>query len=121
MPLSEPRPPRWIAVVLGLLSVALLGADGPRSWWSFQPLRRPELPAASGTPNPIDRFVQAGLDAAGLTPAPEADRRTLIRRLTFDLTGLPPTPNEVEAFLNNERPDAYERLVDRLLASPRYG
>jgi hypothetical protein len=80
------------------------------------------VPAASpGERNPLDAFIQSKLASSGLRPAPEADRRTLIRRLTFDLTGLPPTPIEVEAFLADMRPDAYERLVDRLLASPRYG
>jgi hypothetical protein len=71
--------------------------------------------------NPIDAFVLARLEKAGLAPAPEADKATLIRRVTLDLTGLPPTPREVDAFLRDNRPDAYERLVDRLLASPRYG
>jgi hypothetical protein len=71
--------------------------------------------------DPIDAFVLARLRAEGLRPAPEADRRTLIRRVTFDLTGLPPTPEEVDAFVSDPSPDAYERLVDRLLADPRYG
>src|ERR671939_167344 len=67
---------------------------------------------------PIDRFLQAALEARGLSIGPEADRATLIRRVSFDLTGLPPTPDEVAAFVNDRAPDAYERLVDRLLASP---
>src|SRR5439155_24786554 len=71
--------------------------------------------------NPIDAFVTARLQAAGLKPAAEADRRVLIRRLSFDLIGLPPTPGEIDAFLADATPDAYERLVDRLLASPHYG
>ena len=71
--------------------------------------------------NPIDRFLLAAMERHGLAPAPEADRRTLIRRLTFDLTGCPPTPAEVAAFLADTGPEAYERLVDRLLASPHYG
>jgi len=92
--------------------------------WAF---RRPEqapVPAVS-TPewvrNPIDAFILARLDAEGLTPSPEASRRSLIRRVSLDLTGLPPTPEAVEVFAADERPDAYERLVDRLLASPHYG
>jgi hypothetical protein len=98
--------------------------------WSFQPVRRPEIPSVgdASTPadpewssNPIDRFILHTLAQKGLSPAPPADRGTLIRRVTFDLTGLPPTPQEVDAFLADDRPDAYERLVDRLLASPRYG
>ena len=80
------------------------------------------MPAdANWARNPIDRFIQATLAKHGLSPAPEADRRTLIRRLSFDLTGLPPARDEVAAFLADPAPDAYERLVDRLLASPRYG
>ena len=76
---------------------------------------------AAGSSNPIDAFILAGLEANGLTPAPEADRPTLLRRLSFDLTGLPPSPEEVEAFLRDRSPDAYEKVVDRLLASPQYG
>ena len=71
--------------------------------------------------NPIDRFVLARLEEEGLTPNPEADRHTLVRRVTLDLTGLPPTPEEVEAFVRDESPEAYEALVDRLLARPSYG
>ena len=71
--------------------------------------------------NPIDAFILAALEAKGLSPAPEADRRTLIRRVTFDLTGLPPTPEEIDAFLKDESPDAYEKVVDGLLARPEYG
>ncbi len=95
------------------------------SFWSFRPLRDPAPPSpadpAGWARNPIDRFLLDRLASRGLEPAPEASRRTLIRRLSFDLTGLPPTSAEVEAFLADRSPDAYERLVDRLLASPRYG
>jgi hypothetical protein len=90
----------------------------------FRPVVRPPIPPAAsptGSRNPIDRFIDDALAREGLSAASEADARTLIRRLTFDLTGLPPTPEEVEAFVTDRRPDAYERLVDRLLASPRYG
>jgi hypothetical protein len=93
-------------------------------WWSLQPLRRPEVPSQAGSPwprNPIDHFVLAKLAEKGLRPSPEADRRTLVRRLYFDLIGLPPSPAEVRAFLDDREPQAYERLVDRLLASPHYG
>ncbi|QDV34657.1 PSD1 and planctomycete cytochrome C domain-containing protein [Tautonia plasticadhaerens] len=92
--------------------------------WAFQPPRMPAIPEVDDTAwpaTPIDRFVLAGLEARGLHPNPEADRRALIRRATFDLLGLPPTPEEVDAFADDPRPDAFERLVDRLLASPRYG
>src|SRR5438552_3613056 len=95
-----------------------------RAYWAYQPVRHPPLPAVHGRDRvctPIDTFLLARLESRGLTFAPEADRRTLIRRVTFDLTGLPPTPAEVDAFLADRSPDAYERLVDRLLASPHYG
>jgi hypothetical protein len=92
--------------------------------WAYRPLVRPEAPAVKDRErlsNPIDAFILASLEKAGLSPAPRAERRTLLRRATFDLLGLPPTPEEVEAFLADHRPDAWERVVDRLLASPRYG
>jgi hypothetical protein len=92
--------------------------------WAFVKPQRPSLPAVT-TPGwvrtPIDAFILARLERDGLRPSPKADKVTLIRRLTLDLTGLPPTPVQVDAFLADQRPDAYERLVDRLLASPRYG
>ncbi|AMV36868.1 PSD1 and planctomycete cytochrome C domain-containing protein [Planctomyces sp. SH-PL62] len=95
-------------------------------FWSFQPIRAVEPPAIEGpradwVRSPIDRFLLAAMAGRGLEPAGEADRQTLIRRLTFDLIGLPPTPQEVSAFVADEHPGAYERLVDRLLASPQYG
>ncbi|HEX8912094.1 MAG TPA: PSD1 and planctomycete cytochrome C domain-containing protein [Humisphaera sp.] len=96
-----------------------VGAAG--TWWSLKPLTRPAVPPADRSANPIDAFVRATLKEKGLSPSPEADRRTLIRRVTFDLTGLPPTPEEVAAFAADGAADAYEKLVDRLLASPRYG
>ena len=92
--------------------------------WAFLPPRRHPLPPVSRTDwprNEIDYFVLARLEREGLAPAPEADRATLIRRVTLDLTGLPPTPAEVDAFLEDRSPQAYEKVVDRLLASPRYG
>ena len=92
--------------------------------WSFIPPVRPELPAVAKEDwvrNPIDRFILAGVEASGLTPAEDADRRTLARRVSLDLNGLPPAPEEVERFVNDPAPDAYERLVDRLLDSPRWG
>ena len=95
-----------------------------RQFWSFQPLRRHPVPAvkdAAWPKRPIDSFLLAALEARGLSPSAPADRRTLIRRASFDLTGLPPTPEEVAAFVADTAPDAYERLIDRLLASPHYG
>ncbi|MFO0926310.1 MAG: PSD1 and planctomycete cytochrome C domain-containing protein [Gemmataceae bacterium] len=95
-----------------------------RAFWSFQPLRTHPLPtvrAGSWPRTRIDAFLLAAMQAKGLTPAPEADRATLIRRLSFDLLGLPPTPEQVDAFVRDTQTDAYERLVDRLLASPHHG
>lgn len=98
--------------------------------WAFSPPQRPDVPPVAEfagwnsrrrVRNPIDAFVIARLEREQLRPAPEAPRETLLRRVTLDLTGLPPTPAEVDAFLADRRPDAYERVVDRLLASPRYG
>ncbi len=97
--------------------------DARRTLWSLQPIGHPPLPGVEspGMQNHIDVFIREKLTAAGLLPSPESDRRTLIRRVTFDLHGLPPSPAQVEVFLADASPDAYERLVDRLLASPRYG
>ncbi len=92
--------------------------------WSWQPAREPAPPAVRDDAwpiTPVDRFLLAKLEAKGLKPAPEADRRTLIRRVTFDLIGLPPTPAEVDAFVDDRSADAYEKVVDRLLASPAHG
>ncbi|WP_397569508.1 PSD1 and planctomycete cytochrome C domain-containing protein [Schlesneria sp. T3-172] len=108
-------------------------AEIARSHWSFRPVVRPQVPVIDANPSqklladqdvapgPIDGFVLARLESEGLTPAPLANRRTLIRRLTFDLIGLPPTPAEVDEFVADHSPDAVERLVDRLIASPHYG
>lgn len=93
-------------------------------FWSFTAPKSPDLPTVKAkwwAHNPLDTFILAKLEEKGLKPAPPADRRTLIRRATFDLTGLPPTPQEVEAFLADKQPNAFERVVDRLLASPAYG
>ncbi|MEZ6134496.1 MAG: PSD1 and planctomycete cytochrome C domain-containing protein [Pirellulaceae bacterium] len=95
-----------------------------RDWWSLQPVVRPELPQLVGQPqphNPIDAFVWAKLEAENITPAPQADRRTLIRRAYFDLIGLPPTEAEIAAFLADDSPDAWPQLIDRLLDMPQYG
>jgi hypothetical protein len=122
------------AVVADLAEWVRHGAPWPESarsggWapterhWAFEPVRAAEPPAdPSGTiDHPIDRFVEAKRTAAGLSAVEPADRRTLMRRVTFDLTGMPPTPAEMAAFLADDRVGAYERLVERLLASPRYG
>jgi mono/diheme cytochrome c family protein len=99
-------------------------APEDRAYWAFQPVRRPAVPAvrtAQRVRNPIDAFLLVRLQERSLGFSAEADRQTLIRRATFDLHGLPPTPEEVEAFAKDTAPDAFERLIDRLLASPRYG
>ncbi|HEV2444415.1 MAG TPA: DUF1549 domain-containing protein, partial [Candidatus Sulfopaludibacter sp.] len=88
--------------------------------WAYQPVQRPAAPEVAGADNPIDAFILSRLAREGLHPSPEADRRTLIRRVSFDLTGIPPTPEETAEFVNDKSPGAYEKLVDRLLASPRY-
>ncbi len=95
-----------------------------RAFWSLQPIKKVALPVVKDKAwikSPIDNFILARLEAAGLQPAPPADRRTLIRRAYFDLVGLAPTPEEVDAFLNDKAPDAYAKVVDKLLASPQYG
>ncbi len=92
--------------------------------WSFMPPVRaaaPQVSNAAWAKSPLDRFVLARLDREGMKPSPEADRRTLIRRVSLDLTGLPPSPEEADAFVADKSPDAYEKVVDRLLRSPRYG
>ncbi|MBI2806234.1 MAG: DUF1549 domain-containing protein [Planctomycetes bacterium] len=95
-----------------------------RAHWAYQPVKRPAVPSVKDKAwvrNPIDAFILAKLEAKGLAPAPPASKQALARRLYFDLNGLPPTPKEVEAFVNDKAPDAYEKLVDILLASPHYG
>ncbi|QDU63341.1 Planctomycete cytochrome C [Planctomycetes bacterium Pan216] len=97
--------------------------DEDRDWWAIQPLSEPGVPDAGGdwARNDIDRFVTKRLKKAGLEPAREADRHELLRRAYFDLHGLPPTPEQIDAFVNDDRPDAWQRLIRELLESPRYG
>lgn len=99
-------------------------SDIQRRWWAFQKVKATAPPAVKGADRvqrEVDRFILAALESRGMSLAPAADRRTLIRRATFNLTGLPPTPEEVEAFLKDDSPRAFEKVVDRLLASPAYG
>jgi hypothetical protein len=129
MPPGKPLPD---AVVRDFVTWVKAGAPWPEktvlspgrasALWAFEPVGDVEPPddPDGWSDNPIDRFVRARLRERGLRPAGPADRRTLLRRVTFDLTGLPPTPEEVDAFLADRAPDAYERLVERLLASPHY-
>jgi hypothetical protein len=95
-----------------------------RQFWSFQPVKDPPIPQvkhSEGLESPIDAFLEADYESHGLRPARPADTRTLIRRATYDLTGLPPTPQEIDSFLADDSPKAFEKVVDRLLASPHYG
>lgn len=133
--MKKPRATTYRCIIVGGSCVAALCAAmtpaqagdqrrAGRDWWSLQPLRRVAVPSVDVSQwpiNPIDYFILHRLKKETLAPSPMADRRTLIRRLSFDLTGLPPTAREVEAFVNDSSPGAYERLVDRLLDSPHYG
>jgi mono/diheme cytochrome c family protein len=112
---------RWIDE--GASAPADEAAQSDKHWAFVAPVRPPlpEVQPADGSRNAIDRFIRARLEMESIKPSPEADRITLIRRVSLDLTGLPPTPAEVDAFIHDRRDDAYERLVDRLLASPHYG
>lgn len=120
---------RWVATGAPWPTTEAVPATGgisaeDRQWWAFQPVRSsvPPVVADEGwSRNEIDRFIFQKLGAAGLRPAPEASRQMLARRVYFDLTGLPPTPHEAQEFAEDVSPDAYERLVERLLASPKYG
>ncbi|MCA9098520.1 MAG: DUF1549 domain-containing protein, partial [Planctomycetaceae bacterium] len=114
---------RWVAEGLNAPADEQPEKD-PKDHWSFQPVHRPEVPQANlpgWNGNPIDSFIAQRLERAGLQPNPEADKATLLRRVTIDLTGLPPTEQELNTFLADDSPDAYDRVVDRLLASPHYG
>lgn len=116
---------RWVAVLDANLAVGkpkITAKD--REHWAFQPLLRPQLPSVEDVDwarTPIDRYILAELEAHVLSPSPPADKATLLRRVYFDLVGLPPSPEEVQAFVADKREGAYERVVERLLASPRYG
>ena len=113
---------RWVAE--GAVYPAATNATADGTHWAFVPPIQPPLPVVKDTgwvKTPIDRYILAALEAKGLRPSATADRRTLIRRVTFDLTGLPPTPEEIDAFLADSSPEAFAKVVDRLLASPAYG
>jgi hypothetical protein len=119
---------RRLCAIACIACAALLAADTftqrQRDFWSFQKVKPQTPPAvkhAAWSRNPIDQFIAAKLESKGIAPGPATDQVTLLRRATFDLTGLPPTPEEVAAFLSDQSPDAFEKVVDRLLASPRYG
>ena len=130
-PVGQPLPAGEIQLLRAWIDqgakipASVVGAGNPKTaHWSFQPVKQAPVPGVSDGAwprNPIDNFILARLEAEHIRPSPEADRNTLIRRLSLDLTGLPPTPEETAAFLDDRHPDAYERLVDRLLRSPHYG
>ena len=114
----------WPASKVAMRSDGMQITQEMRDWWSFQPLKTPAIPTpkdSTWAKTDIDRFVLAKMESKGFKPAAAADRRTLIRRATLDLTGLPPTEEEVKAFEDDKDAKAYEKVVDRLLASPRYG
>ena len=121
--MGAPDPRDVIAAATSTKPTGMTIEDG-RRFWSLTPVNDPAVPEvtnAGWVKNPVDAFVLAKLDSAGLLPAPAADRRILIRRVTFDLIGLPPTPDEVDAFLADESDEAYSKVVERLLNSPQYG
>jgi hypothetical protein len=124
---GAPWPSTSSAIITSITARTGAITEKQRQFWSFQPLRvvqPPEVQDARLAHWPrtaIDRFILAGLHSSGLAPVPETDRRTLIRRATYDLTGLPPTQEEVNAFLRDKSANAWEKVLDRLLASPRYG
>src|SRR5260370_8905529 len=124
LPPGKPLATEDVALLKEWIDSGAVWAEGKtevtrNQWWSFQKPKRPAPPSA--TRNPIDAFIQAKLSAEGLSPAPEADRLALIRRATYDLHGLPPTAQEVKAFVEDKSPDADEKMVDLLLASPPHG
>jgi mono/diheme cytochrome c family protein len=130
MPAEAPRlAPEKIALIERWINEGAVGPPdesvkpGAKKHWAFEPIRRANVPHVTGQSlgNPIDAFLRARLTAEHLPSSPEADRSTLIRRLSLDLRGLPPRPDEVDAFRRDQQPGAYERLVDRMLASPAYG
>jgi hypothetical protein len=113
-----------VGTVAGKLPVLGMSVEQGRQFWSFQPPKAHPVPAvkkAAWVKSDIDRFILAPLEAKGLRPAPDADAQTLVRRVYIDLIGLPPSPEEVAAFVNDQSPDALAKVVDKLLASPRYG
>ena len=129
----EPNPAKAMPPLMAHKTLTQAQKETIRRWvaegavyqghWAYEPVKRPPVPELTNSSqliNPIDAFIQDRLAKENLTPSPEADRRTLIRRVTFDLTGLPSTPDEVEAFVIDKSPDAYEKVVDRLLKSPAY-
>ncbi|MFO0801514.1 MAG: PSD1 and planctomycete cytochrome C domain-containing protein [Gemmataceae bacterium] len=121
MPPPKSKKPPLTAEQIALFKQWISEGANYSEHWSFAKLTRPEVPKFEGARNPIDAFIRYRLQQEGVKPSSEADRVTLIRRLNFDLTGLPPKPEEIKAFVEDKSADAYEKVVDRLLASPHYG
>jgi hypothetical protein len=123
----SPRNPAKLLLLLSwtlIFASSLPAQDRQEEWWSFRPLIQPRIPSVRDKQwirTPVDSFILATLESKGLPPSPPIDRARLIRRVTFDLHGLPPTPEEIDAFVNDPTPDAYAKLIDQLLGSPRYG
>ncbi|MFM7138047.1 MAG: DUF1549 domain-containing protein, partial [Planctomycetota bacterium] len=118
-----PEGPRLTAAEIDAIKRWIAAGAEWQAHWAFRPVERPPLPAAAGKPvaNPVDAFIDSGLAARGLARSPEADKATLLRRATYGVTGLPPTEKEMQEFLADDSPGAWEKVVDRLLASPHYG
>src|SRR5579859_1412117 len=125
---------RYVSAVVGFALSAssfLLAAEAPhvftpaqKNYWAFQPVKKSPVPAVKDqawVKTPIDAFILAKLEENKLQPNPRADKLTLLRRANIDMTGLPPTPDEIQAFLSDNSPNAWDKVVDRLLASPAYG
>ncbi len=126
MPPGKPLPAEEIAAIRAWIDAGAhwdnpSGNSAEPNWWAFKKVVRPAIPTIQNAKNPIDAFVLNKLQEKGLEPVAAADKRTLVRRAYYDLHGLPPSPAEVAEFVNDGSPDAYEKLIDRLLASPRYG
>jgi hypothetical protein len=112
---------RFLPIAIALSALGTAQVVAAEDDWALQALEKPPLPAVADAPNAIDAFVRAKLSAQGIAHFPAVGRATLIRRLSYDLTGLPPTRAELDAVVSDQDPRAYEKLVARLLASPRYG
>ena len=124
LPAAHPTLPAAAGAVLAAATAASAPSTTAARAWAYTSVQRPAVPAVKATAwvrTPIDAFVLSRLEAKGLAPSPDADRATFIRRATLDAWGVIPTPEDVKAFVNDKSPKAYEKLVDRLLASPHYG
>src|SRR5947209_4782071 len=103
---------RFFSLIVAVVFVSVGRSAPPEEHWAWKPATRPAVPIVRETANPIDSFIRARLEGAGLAPVPRAKREQLVRRVTFDLTGLPPTPEEVDAFVQDQSSNAWEKVVD---------